>query len=278
MSSNRAKLQKKKLGDTISPAEKYFRRYLSIGPLGLALWRSVEARHLAKVKLKRPILDIGCGFGEFAQAFADEPIDMGIDNNNWDLYIASKTNKYKNLTLADAADLPFPDNTFASAFSISTFEHIKEADKALKEAYRVLKPGGILFLTIESDEVEEAVFYTQFLKKIGLPKVAKIVRQKYNTLFHRLHILPKNEWIRKVEKAGFIIDKRQDIISKKVNWLYDIFLITAWPSQIVKLITGKRSSTRPKFVTEFFVKKFLKYVEEEEKEGTNLLIIARKKT
>src|SRR5437867_1156813 len=114
----------------MNTAEKYFRRYLDIGPLGLALWRSVEAKHLSRVKLKRPILDIGCGFGEFAQAFADEQIDMGIDNSSWDLYTASKTKKYKNLTLADAADLPFPDNTYASAFSISTFEHIQEADKA----------------------------------------------------------------------------------------------------------------------------------------------------
>ena len=96
--------------------EKYFRNYLRIGPLALALWRSVEAKHLGRVQLKKPILDIGCGFGEFAIAFADEPIDMGIDTSARDLYIASKTGKYKNLTLADARDLPFADNSYGSVF------------------------------------------------------------------------------------------------------------------------------------------------------------------
>ena len=108
----------KKVTELKPDVEKYFRRYLRIGPLALALWRSVEAKHLGKVPLKRPILDIGCGFGEFAVAFADEPIDMGIDNSARDLYIASKTGKYKNLTLGDARDLPFADNSYASVFSI----------------------------------------------------------------------------------------------------------------------------------------------------------------
>src|SRR5437879_5088350 len=109
----------RKKTNKISHAEKYFRRYLQIAPLGLSLWRSVEAKHLSKITLKRRILDIGCGFGEFAKAFADEQMDMGIDNNSRDLYIAAKGKKYKNLTLADARDLPFADNSYASIFSIS---------------------------------------------------------------------------------------------------------------------------------------------------------------
>ena len=136
--------------------EKYFRNYLNTGPLGLALWRSVEAKHLSRVELKKPILDIGCGFGEFALAYAEEPIDMGVDLNSRDLYTASKTGKYKNLTLADARDLPFAEGSYGSVFSISTLEHIENSDKVLKELYRVLKPGGILFLTIETDEVDRA--------------------------------------------------------------------------------------------------------------------------
>lgn len=256
--------------------EKYFRRYLRIGPLGLALWRSVEAKHLGKVTLKRPILDIGCGFGEFAVAFADEPIDMGIDNNSRDLYVASKTNKYKNLTLADARDLPFADNSYASIFSISTLEHIENSDKVLKEAYRVLKPGGIMFLTLETDEVDDATFYRPFFQRIGFPWLRNLTTNMYNKIFHRHTLLAKKEWKRKVEKAGFFIEMSQDIISPKVNKLFDILLISAWPSQLFRPIMGKRIAFRPKLIEDILVKLFLKYVEEEEKEGTNLLILARK--
>ncbi|MBI2641224.1 class I SAM-dependent methyltransferase, partial [Candidatus Roizmanbacteria bacterium] len=106
-----------------SKTEEFFRRYLRISPLGLALWRSVEARHLATVKLERPILDIGCGWGEFAEAFGKK-IDMGIDIAPRDLYVAAKGGMYENLTLADARDLPFSDSSYSSIISISTFEHI----------------------------------------------------------------------------------------------------------------------------------------------------------
>jgi len=256
--------------------ETYFRRYLRIGPLGLALWRSVEAKHLGKVALQKPILDIGCGFGEFALAFADEPIDMGIDINARDLYEAAKTKKYKNLTLADARDLPFADNSYASIFSISTLEHIENPDQVLKEAYRVLKPGGILFLTLETDEVDAATFYRPLLKRIGLQSLSDVTSEKYNTLFHRQTLLPKKQWKKKIEKAGFTIEKAQDIISPQVNRLFDILLISAWPSQLLKPILGRRFVFRPKFIEDFMVKKFLHYVAEEEKTGTNLLLIAKK--
>jgi ubiquinone/menaquinone biosynthesis C-methylase UbiE len=260
----------------ISSAEKYFRRYLQIGPLGLALWRSIEAKHLGKVDLPRPIMDLGCGFGEFAVAYADEPIDMGIDLSERDLYICAKTKKYKNLTLADARDLPFSDNSYGSIFSISTLEHIENSDKVLKEAYRVLKPGGVLFLTLETDEVDGVTFYRPLFKKIGISWLSDFATKHYNSLFHRHTLLSKATWIKKVEKAGFKIDKSQDIISPTVTKLFDKFLISAWPSQFPRILLGKRVVWRPKFIEDLLVKKFLKYVEEEEKEGTNLLIVAKK--
>lgn len=256
--------------------EKYFRRYLQIGPLGLALWRSVEAKHLGKVPLKRPILDIGCGFGEFAIAFADEPIDMGIDTSARDLYTASKTKKYKNLTLADARDLPFSEDTYGSVFSISTLEHIENSDKVLKELYRVLKPGGTLFLTLETDEVDGATFYRPLLKNSGLPWLSDLATKGYNSVFHRQTLLPKTDWIKKIEKAGFKIEKSQDIISTKVTKMFDMLLPLAWPSQMARPFVGKRVVFRPKFVEDLLTRHFLKYVKEEEKEGTNLLIIAKK--
>jgi ubiquinone/menaquinone biosynthesis C-methylase UbiE len=256
--------------------EKYFRNYLNIGPLGLALWRAVEAKHLSRVNLKRPILDIGCGFGEFAVAYADEPIDMGVDLSSRDLYTASKTKKYKNLTLADARDLPFADNTYGSVFSISTLEHIDNSDKVLKELYRVLKLGGILFLTLETDEVDKATFYRPILDKAGLHSLSKFLSYRYNALFHRHALLTKEQWKKKIEKAGFKIDTYQDIISPQVTKMFDMFLPFSWPSMLFKPFINKRVSLRPKFVTDILVKKYLKYVEEEEKEGTNLLIIATK--
>jgi len=260
----------------ITQVEKYFRRYLAIAPLGLALWRTVEAKHLGNVVLKKPVLDIGCGFGEFALAYADEPIDMGIDTNSKDLYTASKTNKYHNLTLGDARKMPFTDNSYNSIFSISTLEHITHPELVLQEAYRVLKPGGVLFLTLETNEVDKATFYRPLFKKIGMKWLSNFATQKYNSLFHRHTLLPKKSWIQKVQKTGFEIEQSRDIISHEVTKLFDIYLCFSWTSMLFKPFTNKRHAYRLPFVTDLMVKKYLPLIAEDEKEGTNLLIVARK--
>ena len=45
---------------------------------------------------------------------------------------------------ADAAQLPFPDGRFDLVLSAAMLHHVIEWDKALAEAVRVLRPGGML--------------------------------------------------------------------------------------------------------------------------------------
>lgn len=49
----------------------------------------------------------------------------------------------RNFKVGDIRDLPFKDNFFDIIISLGTIEHIRENVQAVKEAYRVLKPGGI---------------------------------------------------------------------------------------------------------------------------------------
>lgn len=258
-----------------STIENYFRRYLRIAPLCVALWRSVEAKHLSKIKLKRPILDIGCGWGEFAESFGKK-IDMGIDIAPRDLYVAAKGKMYKNLTLSDARNLPFSDNSYSSIISISTFEHISNTKKLLSEMYRVLKPGGIIAITMETEEVDQNTFYRPILKKIGLGFLSKLLTNAYNSYFHRRNLPPKRQWIEDFEKAGFKMVLVKDIISPTITKLYDFFILTSWPSQLFRPFIGRRKVFRPKFLENLLVKIFLKFIEKEEKIGTNLFIVAKK--
>jgi SAM-dependent methyltransferase len=43
---------------------------------------------------------------------------------------------------ADARKLPFPDSSFDTVIEMNTFHHIENYEKAVAEAYRVLKKGG----------------------------------------------------------------------------------------------------------------------------------------
>ena len=255
--------------------EKYFRKYLQIAPLCVALWRSVEAKHLSGVKLKRPILDIGCGWGEFAEAFGVN-IDMGVDIAPRDLQAAAKGKMYKKLTHADARNLPFANNSYSSIISISTFEHITNTKKLLKEMHRVLKPDGILAITMETEEVDKNTFYRPMLKKMGLGFLSEMLTWAYNTYFHRRNLPSKKQWITDFDNAGFKIVAVKNIISPTITKLYDLFIITSWPSQLFRPLIGRRKVFRPKFIENLLVKIFLKYVAEDEKIGTNLLIVAKK--
>ncbi len=51
---------------------------------------------------------------------------------------------------ADFQQMPFDENSFDILISCETLEHLPEPEKALKEVFRVLKPGGRLYLTTEN--------------------------------------------------------------------------------------------------------------------------------
>jgi SAM-dependent methyltransferase len=48
----------------------------------------------------------------------------------------------------DGLTIPFDNEYFDTVFATEVFEHIHDLDTALKEMYRVLKPGGVLFFTV----------------------------------------------------------------------------------------------------------------------------------
>jgi SAM-dependent methyltransferase len=50
--------------------------------------------------------------------------------------------------LASAVELPFPENHFDFATAIMSFMDVPETDRALGEAFRVIKPGGFLQFSI----------------------------------------------------------------------------------------------------------------------------------
>ena len=84
-------------------------------------------------------LEVGTGYGQFQHLV---PNYVGID-------IAFSSSKYMQAPFvnASAMRLPFRNDSFDCVWSNHVLEHVDEPELMLEEIWRVLRPGGFLFLT-----------------------------------------------------------------------------------------------------------------------------------
>ena len=93
------------------------------------------------------ILDMGCGTGLLLKEFEGLGICYGMDISQKAVDFCGKRG-INNVQIADAVNIPHPDNKFDIIISLDVIEHIKDDEDALKEIYRVLKPQGVAIITV----------------------------------------------------------------------------------------------------------------------------------
>jgi SAM-dependent methyltransferase len=116
------------------------------------VWREGQERRVQLVRRYAPlegarILDVGCGLGLYVQrfrAYSDRVYGADIDADK--VREASRTLPY--IVQAPAEALPYPANSFDLVFSHEVLEHVTDDLAAVREAYRVLAPGGKLVLFV----------------------------------------------------------------------------------------------------------------------------------
>ncbi len=96
------------------------------------------------------VVDIACGKGTTSVLLAEEygckvtGIDMSHDLIDYATELARKKglDSRVNFRVGDAMDLPFNDGEFDFAISQAILVLVPDKKRAIKEAYRVIKPGG----------------------------------------------------------------------------------------------------------------------------------------
>ena len=106
-----------------------------------------------------PVLDIGSGMGVMARELARRGLEVeSVDVSAEDQEVAASFTAGTGLETriafmtADAAALPFPDRAFASAVSFNALHHLADGASVLREAVRVVRPGGVIVLADFSRE------------------------------------------------------------------------------------------------------------------------------
>ncbi len=96
------------------------------------------------------VLDCGCGMGFYLMAMSKlRRLDLvGLDEDVERLDWAQREQVPATLVSGDIHHLPFADASFDKVLMSEVLEHLPDDRQALREVYRVLKPGGILALSV----------------------------------------------------------------------------------------------------------------------------------
>lgn len=98
-------------------------------------------------KEKKDILDLGCGEGTRLSLIGGGDKNLnGIDISEAAIKKAKRKLPKAKLLVGNVELLPYSSESFDLVYSAFVFEHLDEPEKVIREAVRVLKPGGNLLI------------------------------------------------------------------------------------------------------------------------------------
>ena len=106
--------------------------YDALGSL-LERWRVETVLPVVRGRL----LDIGCGRNRVVRRYSGEGV--GVDILDWG---------DADLVVEDAAALPWPDGEFDTITIVAALNHMPNREAIIREAARLLKPGGTVVVTM----------------------------------------------------------------------------------------------------------------------------------
>ena len=127
-----------------------------------------------KMKHGMKMLEAGCGRGEFLKHFKNLGLECtGLDRSDETrLFLAESDIPLVVCDVEKEGGLPFPDNSFDIVYNKSFLEHLRDPDIFLKEARRVLKPGGLLLCLTPDWEANYKIFFDDYTHRTPFTKVA----------------------------------------------------------------------------------------------------------
>jgi ubiquinone/menaquinone biosynthesis C-methylase UbiE len=132
----------------------------------VALWRFRAA--FPHIRPNSKVCDIGCGLGAPFLRWARMRIALGV-GLDYQLLDRGGAEDIQIVLCDITQGLPLCDSLFDHAIMLAVLEHLEDPSVTLREAFRILVPGGSLILTWPNQIVDPAL---NFLRRIRLVSAA----------------------------------------------------------------------------------------------------------
>ena len=186
------------------------------------LWKR-ELVDLINIQKNDIIIDVGSGTGDLVNLLLKKKkenfiysVDLNSEMLNYGK-IRYKNEKVKFIK-ANAEKLPFDNNSFDKYIISFCLRNVTNTQNALKESYRILKPGGIFYcLEFSSPETSLVNYLYRKYKKDIIPWIGSKVtnnKEAYRYLEESIDLFHnQKELIKVLKKTGFKKTNYQNIFN-----------------------------------------------------------------
>ncbi|GAP94075.1 methyltransferase domain-containing protein [Leptolyngbya sp. NIES-2104] len=194
-----------------------------------------ELLNWANITEAEQILDVGCGIGGSSLYLAEKfgatatGITLSPVQANRATERARSSNINARFQVADALNIPFPDNSFDFVWSLESGEHMPDKAKFLQECVRVLKPGGTFVMATWCHRSIDKVPLTVDDRK-RLAEIYRVYYLPYVISLPEYEAIAQNLGLQEIRTADW---------SRAVAPFWDVVIDSAFtPSAIFGLLTS----------------------------------------
>ncbi len=146
----------------------------------------------------RRALDVGCAKGGLVSALVDEGIDAyGVDVSEYALEASPVRGRLRWVDV-QSEDIPFPQGFFDLVITLETVEHLEHPERLLADAYRVVRFGGLLYVTTPSWKsphdtdpthinIKPRRDWWRLIRQVGFSAASGAVRRDFRAAVFRMH-------------------------------------------------------------------------------------------